>query len=374
MTGRLSVVVVSHDSWPYVGACIASVLEHAPAWMDHEIVLRDNASTDATVAEVRARFPSVRVLTSMTNDGYGTAVNDAVTHAVGDHLAFLNPDCVVTAGALGTLVRFLEASPTVGVVGPRLVLPDGRPQPSGRRFPSPSRLLLEVLRLHRLRSPRWRADHLLGTYWDQAGTRRVDWVSGACHVLRRDVWDRVGPLTEETFCGFDDFEYCWRADQLGLQTWLCAEATVVHHVGTSVRARWSPEQVDELAINNMFVLLAKHWPVWRTRLLATTEALVATSDWCAAGLLRVRGGPTAVGAHTMRRRVRQIKLLLGLASGCRTAVPRCDPSAADPSWPAAPTAPQAPIRRRMSGAGRAEPRDRGRQTIAQRNGLDVREE
>jgi len=171
----------------------------------------------------------------------------------------------------------------------------------------------------------WRADHLLGTYWDQSTTRRVDWVSGACHVLRREVWDDVGPLTEKTFCGFDDFDYCFRAAESGLETWLCADATVLHHGGMSVNARWAPAQVDELAINNMFVLLEDLWPRWRVRLLALTEAAAAASDCVTATVRRHRPGKHDGRGETVRRRARQLTLLLSLASGRRAPTSRCDP-------------------------------------------------
>lgn len=326
MTPLVSVVIVSHNSWPYVGSCITSLYDHPPAELSLEVVQIDNASSDDTVESVRSKFPHVRLIASSTNDGYGVAVNRAMQVATGDYLVFLNPDCEVTPGSLDTMVRFLRESPRVGIVGPQLVLPTGQPQPSGRRFPAPSRVLLEVLRLHRLMRPAQRADRLLGTYWDQSTTRKVDWVSGACHVLSRRVWDDVGPLTEKTFCGFDDFEYCFRASELGLETWLCADATVLHHVGTSVSARWAPAQVDELAINNMFVLLEDLWPRWRVRLLALAEAAAAASD-CAMGLVRRQGSGTSGVLAETTRRTRRLALLLGIAGG-RPPTLRSDPGAA----------------------------------------------
>ena len=322
MKPSVSVIIVSYNSWPYVASCIGSVYDHPPTGSPLEVVLVDNASSDGTAASVQAMYPAVQVVASPTNDGYGVAVNRAMELAAGDHLVFLNPDCEVTAGSLDTLVH--AASTNVGIVGPRLVQPNGRVQPSGRRFPSPFRVLLEVSRLHRLRSADWRADHLLGTYWDQSTTRRVDWVSGACHVLRRDVWEKVGPLTEKTFCGFDDFEYCYRAAELGLETWLCADATVVHHIGTSVSARWEPVQVDELAIHNMYVLLEDLWPRWRVKLLALADAAAAASE-CVTSTIRRHGSVDRAGHEETVRRGRQVALLLGIVGG-RPAKVRCDPA------------------------------------------------
>ncbi len=329
MTPTISVIIVSYNSWPYVGNCIASLYDNAPS-LPFEILLIDNASSDGTTDYVRSQFPLVVVISSATNDGYGSAVNRAVRDANGEYFVFLNPDCEVRPGAIDALVAFADTSEHIGVVGPRLIVASGAPQPSGRRFPSSSQALLEVFRLHRLFSAGWRADHLLGTYWDQSETRRVDWVSGACHVLTRRVWHDVGPLTEKTFCGFDDLEYCYRAAERGLETWLCAGATVMHHVGTSVSQRWHPAEVDELAINNAYVLLEDLWPAWRVRLLALCQAAGAASD-CIAAALQSRNVQHEEPRQRVRRSARQVVLLLSLASGRRSPIYRCDPGSSSVS-------------------------------------------
>jgi GT2 family glycosyltransferase len=228
----------------------------------------------------------------------------------------------VTAGALDRLLAD-AARPGTGVVGPRLLAGSGGPQPSARRFPSPARTLVETSRLHLLVPRAGRGRWLLGGYWDQDQTREVDWVSGACHVLRRDVWDAVGPLTEETFCGFDDFEYCWRARGAGYRTVFRAEAEVRHAVGASVSARWRRAQVEILAIHNMYVLLAGLWPRWRVRALALAEASAAASEMVTATIHPVPARRDAAASARARRRV---GLLLGLATGRVEPIRRCEPA------------------------------------------------
>jgi N-acetylglucosaminyl-diphospho-decaprenol L-rhamnosyltransferase len=317
----VSIVIVAFNSWPDVGRCLTSVAEHAPR-LTHEVILVDNASSDGTAGEVARRFPAVQLVASSTNDGYGVAVNTAVAQAIGRFLVFLNPDAEVTAGALDRLLAD-AAQPATGVVGPRLVMGSGRPQPSARRFPSPARTLVETSRLHLLLPRATRARWLLGGYFDQDESREVDWVSGACHVLRRDVWDAVGPLTEATFCGFDDFEYCWRARQAGYTTRFRAEAEVHHSVGASVSARWRRAEVDVLAIHNMFVLLPGLWPRWRIRALALAEVLASVSEMVTSTLhpARSRRDPTACA-----RARKRVGLLFGLATGRVQAIRRCEPA------------------------------------------------
>lgn len=318
----VSVVIVAFDSWPDVGRCLASIAAHPPR-LPHEVIVVDNASSDGTAEEVARGFPSVRLVASATNDGYGAAVNRAVQRATGRFLVLLNPDTEVTAGALDRLLAS-TARPAVGVVGPRLVTRAGRPQPSARRFPSPLRTLVEASRLHLLLPPEVRARWLLGGYSGQDRSGEVDWVSGACHVMRREVWDAVGPLTEETFCGFDDFEYCWRARRAGYATLFCADAEVRHAVGASVSARWRRAEVEFLAVNNMFVLLPALWPRWRVRALALAEAVAALSDVAAAAAHPVAARRDATQGALARRRAH---LLFRLASGRARPVRRCEPGA-----------------------------------------------
>lgn len=314
--GMLSIIIVSYNSWPEVGECLRSLRLYPPD-MQHEVILIDNASSDGTVEQVLKNFHAVNVIASSTNDGYGVAVNRAVRSANGTQHLLLNPDTTVTAGAIDTLVAFAARHPAVGIVGPRLLQSGDQPQPSGRRFPSALRTLLEVSRLHLLLPRNHRASTLLGGYWDQDSTRRVDWVSGACHYLPEGVLERIGPLTEETFCGFDDFEYCWRAAELGLETWLCAESIVHHGVGVSVGRRWTTVEVDALAINNMYVILNSLWPRSRTKALAFSELCVAASDYLTA---------LGTGAENRRRIAARVRLLFNLLMGRMEPVRRCDPA------------------------------------------------
>jgi GT2 family glycosyltransferase len=311
----LSIIIVSYNSWPEIQRCLAAVLANPPQ-RPFEVIIVDNASTDATVNWLRdLQDPHVRVLFSPTNDGYGVAINRGVEASRGKLLVFLNPDTEVSQLALERLATIVVERPGFGVVGPRLILGDGSPQPSARRFPSPWRMLLEVSRLHSLLPPARRARLLLGTYWAQDDSRQVDWVSGACHAMSRETWERVGPLTERTFCGFDDFDYCWRATESGRPTFFTAAAEVTHHCGVAVGRRWTAPEVDELAIHNMYVLLGLHWPGWRVSLYGLAEAAGAIST-------ALKSWPNRA---IRSRSLRQAKLLLALATRRTQPIERCEP-------------------------------------------------
>jgi len=330
----LGIVIVSYNSRHHLSRCLGSLRDNPPPrpW---EAVVVDNASSDGSADAVAEGFPWARLIRSPTNDGYGVAANQGVRALDGrTHYLLLNPDAEVTPGSLKTLLDFCAAHPRAGVVSPRLLLSDGQPQPSARRFLSPGLLLLEALRLHLLLPDRWRGRVMLGTYFPQDVTMRVPWVSGACHLIPREAWERVGPLTEETFCGFDDYDYCQRAWKAGYEVWLCTEATVIHHCSVAVRGRWSSWQVEELAIHNTYVVLDSHWPWWRVKAFAGAEL----ATWMLEAVrhsLRPRQEVAYLdepyGRRLRRRLGLTFRLLLGLESPRRRFQPASRPQTARPA-------------------------------------------
>ncbi len=284
----------------------------------------DNDSADATRNRVRS-FAGVRLIERSDNAGYGTAVNEAVATTDGSHLLLLNPDTIVGPGSLDRLLAAVGDVPgPVGVIGPRLMLATGKPQSSARRFPAPGRLWAEVLRIHRLLPSRLSARGRLTGYFPQDVSGPVDWVSGACHLIPRDAWNRVGGLTEETFLGFDDLEYCWRLHRLGYTTWFCADAVVVHACSTTVGTRWSRTRVEELAVHNFHVVAAHYlsWP--KRKLLNAAEIVGALSELVVA---QPGGVESLIEAGTSRERVRaRLRVLCGLLLGRVQPISRFEPA------------------------------------------------
>ncbi len=278
MPPYLSVVIVSYNTADYLLRCLTSLERYRPS-LPFEVIVVDNASLDGSAEMVATEFPAVRLIQRSTNDGYGVALNRGVDEASGALLMFLNPDIEVTEGSIDHLCRFVADHPGIGVVGPRLLLGDGSSQASAKHFCSTWRLALEASRLPLLLPRTMRGHLLLGTYFDQTETRRVSWVSGACHFVPREVWDDVGKLTEETFCGFDDYDYCFRAHAKGYEVWIDAHSIMTHHCSIAVRDRWSEWEVEQVAIHNTYVVLESHWAHWKVKSLLTAELVTNGTEW-----------------------------------------------------------------------------------------------
>ena len=127
----VSVVVVAYRTRDLVLRCLRTVYERGGVPL--EVILVDNASGDGTVEAVRDAFPQVTVVANTENVGFPRACNQALRVARGRYILYLNSDAFIGEGTLARCVQELESDPEVGIVGCRLVLPDGRTQLEGGR-------------------------------------------------------------------------------------------------------------------------------------------------------------------------------------------------------------------------------------------------
>jgi N-acetylglucosaminyl-diphospho-decaprenol L-rhamnosyltransferase len=233
----VSVVIVSYESRALLERCLAALAADGGRAAGIEVIVVDQASRDGTAAWLAAEHPEVRLVALPENVGFGAGNNRGAEAATGRWLLLLNSDGFVRPGAIDELVRFAESRPSAGVVGPRLHWPDGRLQRSCRRFPTVFRIATEYLYLRKL-APRSRL--LNGFYYgdfDHDEPRRVDWLTGACLLVRRELFERLGGFDEAFFLYSEEVDLLYRAARLGGETWYDPAAEVVHvWGGTAGRA------------------------------------------------------------------------------------------------------------------------------------------
>ncbi len=232
-TPVLSVIVVGWNVRELTLECLRHVYAAAPE-LSLEVVLVDNASADATPDAVAAEFPQAHLIRNRENVGFPRANNQALSCARGRYVLFLNPDALVQPGTLRACVDELEREERVGVVGCRLIYPDGRTQyECARRRYRLRHLAAELLYLHMF-FPRGRlfGDELMAE-WDHRGRRDVEQISGAFLMARREVVDAVGGLPAEIFMYHEDQAFCLRAGRLGWRIRYLGDVITVHHSGQS---------------------------------------------------------------------------------------------------------------------------------------------
>ena len=230
---RLTVVIVSFQVASLLRVCL-DALQICLEGEDAEVWVVDNASTDGSSNMVEKEFPHIKLIRNPDNRGFAAAVNQVLHGQRGQYILLLNPDAVINGRALTTLLGFLNEHREAGVVGPRLVDAEGCPQPSVGSFPSLRLMMSELGGLSRFfPGPRRCAIHPNACQHPQ-GPHMVDWVCGACMVVRQEAVAEVGLLDEEFFFYGEDVDWCKRFRSAGWSVWYVPMAEVVHLGGRSV--------------------------------------------------------------------------------------------------------------------------------------------
>ncbi len=223
----LSIVIVTYNSRAPVERCIASIEAHEPR-CSYETIVVDNASSDGTADAVSRRFPRVRVAANDENLGYSRGVNQGIRLSSGRAILILNPDIVVRDGSIDRLMEFMGSHPDAGIVGSRLEYPDGRLQHSCRSFYTVPALILRRTVLGKLfPNARPLRAHLLLDY-DHETVRAVDWIIGACMLVRREALERVGSMDERFFLYFEDIDWCNRMKRHGWSVYYVPASVMTH--------------------------------------------------------------------------------------------------------------------------------------------------
>jgi N-acetylglucosaminyl-diphospho-decaprenol L-rhamnosyltransferase len=232
---RVACVVVTYDALPWIEQCLASVA-------GTETIVVDNGSSDGTPDVVRERFPAVRMIDA-ENRGLSAGWNRGIAGTDAEHVLVLNADAWLVGDALSRLLAVADAHPRAAVVGPRLLNADGTLQRSVRGYPTLWRLSTEYLYLRKL-APRSRAlNAFYGAGFDHESEREVEWVMGACFLVRRSAYDAVGPFDERYFLFSEEVDWMRRAADAGWSVVYTPEACCVHVGGASHGGRMFLENV-----------------------------------------------------------------------------------------------------------------------------------
>jgi GT2 family glycosyltransferase len=228
----VDLVIVNYRSYEELSRCLSSLEPLRSSFAAVTVV--DQESDSAAAAAVAAAFPWAVVLERRTNDGFAKGINAGAALGHAPFLLLLNPDCVAGSDFVTRLVDFAAGQAKAAIVGPRILNADGTIQGSARRFPGWSTFIAGRSSWLTRKFPgnplsRWNLPALA----EDAGTSRVDWVSGACMLVRREAFDQAGGMDERFFLYWEDADFCKRLEELGWHTIYFPEAEVVHAGGRS---------------------------------------------------------------------------------------------------------------------------------------------
>lgn len=230
MKPTLSIVIVNYNTGELLARCLSSIRKNRPSFV-YEVIVVDNASTDESIKDIKST-KGIKSIENKTNVGFARAVNQGIKLAKSRYILLLNPDTEVKRRALAKMVEFAQKTEDAGVVGAKLLNPDGSIQPAVFRFPTLWRAFQEF----------WLGKRVYSKYAPPgSGPVEVDAVVGAAFLVTPQALERVGFLDERYFMFFEDLDYCRRVKKAGLKVYYLPGAHVVHHHGVSGQGLASEE-------------------------------------------------------------------------------------------------------------------------------------
>ena len=221
----LTIIIVSWNTSGLLSQCLSSIYETGSRFA-FDVIVVDNGSTDDSVSMVEMRFPAVKLIRNDRNQGFARANNQGLEIGNSRYFMLLNSDTIVLPGAIDTLMEMADQNPHVGVVGPKLLNMDGSLQKSWASFPS---FLSEVLGQNfRNRTP---VPNIPNTF-------DVDWIMGACMLVRSEVLRSVGKLDEDYFFYSEETDWCFRIKKQNWKIWYTTN-TAIYHLGGGSTTRGS---------------------------------------------------------------------------------------------------------------------------------------
>ena len=287
MSAPVSIVVVSFNTVREVVACLESI-ERSAQSLPHEVILVDNASADGTVAAVRARFPSIRLIANDSNVGFPKANNQALPLVRGEYVLFLNPDSELAPGTIERLVAALEGFPERAAVGPRVHKPSEFMSPNcARRLPTLWTEFCDLSWLARIfpRSRLFAWKYYGG--WDGTSDRDVECLLGAAMLCRTGQVRALGGFDESVPLYLDDIDLCKRLGALGRLRYL-SDVPLLHHYSVSTRKQPTP-LMRRLGLQATYRYFVKHRGSGYARAYVAIVAAVGLASF-PLGFVRLLGG------------------------------------------------------------------------------------
>jgi N-acetylglucosaminyl-diphospho-decaprenol L-rhamnosyltransferase len=232
MSVQLSIIFVNWNSSKYLQQCVASIYEHTRD-VRFELIVVDNASPDEDADILTQQFKDLKLIKNPENIGFGRANNLGFKHSTGMYVLFLNPDTKLISPAIKVMLTQLEILEDVGILGCRLLNSDLSVQSSCiQRFPTilNQALNTDFLRQRLPQSRLWGTSPLLS---NRGAPAKVEVISGACMMIKRDVFERIGMFSEEYFMYAEDLDLCRKATRTGYDNYFIGEAMIIHHGGKS---------------------------------------------------------------------------------------------------------------------------------------------
>lgn len=231
---QISIIIINYNTFQLTCEAIQSVIETTKGVL-YEIILVDNDSRECNPEEFQTRFPSIVLIKNKENLGFSKGNNCGIAVAKGEVIVLLNSDAILKNDGISIAYHHLIENSKTGVVTGKLTYPDGRIQHNCQSFPSITKYVVEILRIHKLLGEKNRSSYLSGFYGDYEAIQHPDWVWGTFFVFRKSILSTFTEkkLPDNYFMYVEDMQWCKEIRIRGYEISYLPEIEVTHLLGGS---------------------------------------------------------------------------------------------------------------------------------------------
>jgi N-acetylglucosaminyl-diphospho-decaprenol L-rhamnosyltransferase len=257
----VSIIIVSYNTKDILRNCLQALFT-CNAGTEMEVFVVDNHSADDSALMVQTEFPDIRLIANMENIGFAAANNQAYKLASGRYIILLNPDAYIKPFSIAKGVEFMDQTPQCGLCGGKIISPEGKIEPSARRFPSAISKLLTLSGISGKysNSPLLNRHEFGGFTYDQP--MEVDWVPGTFTIVRKKMLDITGFFDERFYLYYEETDLCMRAKKAGWKIYFIPVAEVLHIGGASSKTR-KDKSFDNKAAQVLSFRMRSEWLYYR---------------------------------------------------------------------------------------------------------------
>jgi len=255
MCPEISIVIVNWNTRKLLKNCLQSIASVKTS-RDSEIIIVDNGSNDGSSEMCRKVFPKVRLIENGSNLGFGQANNQGILSSKAELVLLLNSDTIVLPNSIEKMIEPMHKDSSIGVLGCRLIRPDGSYQPSSMNYPNLKTVIVERLLLYKLslKLPRTPVEP---PYIESQ--IECDWVSGACMLIRKNALETAGLFDPNIWMYGEEMELCYRIKAAGWKVAFHPDATIIHLGGESWKEQaYSPTL---LKMTGLLFFFKKHFSI-----------------------------------------------------------------------------------------------------------------
>jgi GT2 family glycosyltransferase len=248
---KTAVVILNWNGKHYLEKFLPSVLQYSS---NAAVIIADNLSTDDSVSYLKENFPSVKLILNNANDGFAKGYNEALKKISAEYFILLNSDVEVTANWIEPIISLLEKDKTIAACQPKILAYHDK---SSFEYAGASGGFIDKYGYPFCRGRIFNSLEKDNGQYNEA--REVFWATGACMVVRSEIYNLMGGFDEDYFAHMEEIDLCWRMKNRGYKIFV-QPASVIYHVGGGTLNKVSPKKTYLNFRNNLVTFTKNHSP------------------------------------------------------------------------------------------------------------------